>query len=95
MNGIKIGKVGKSENSQTDEEREDQEEDKFCKSIIRGIARRNREKNARYWQRLEEKKNNTSCDDVSGKELPWHEVRKARERELKYSRDLGVYEKSR
>ena len=32
-------------------------------------------------------------DDVTGKELPWCEVRKARELELKYLRDLGVYEK--
>ena len=32
-------------------------------------------------------------DDVTGKELPWHEVRKARELELKYLRDLGVYQK--
>ena len=32
-------------------------------------------------------------DDITGKELPWHEVRKARELELKYLRDLGVYEK--
>ena len=29
----------------------------------------------------------------SGKELLWHAVRKARELELKYLRDLGVYEK--
>ena len=32
-------------------------------------------------------------DDITGKELPWHAVRKARELELKYLRDLGVYEK--
>ena len=32
-------------------------------------------------------------DDITGKELPWHEVRKVRELELKYLRDLGVYEK--
>ena len=32
-------------------------------------------------------------DDIIGKELPWHAVRKARELELKYLRDLGVYEK--
>ena len=29
----------------------------------------------------------------ASKDLPWHAVRKARERELKYLRDLGVYEK--
>ena len=32
-------------------------------------------------------------DDITGKELPWHAVREARELELKYLRDLGVYEK--
>ena len=32
-------------------------------------------------------------DDVTGKDLPWHEVRKAREQELRCLRDLGVYEK--
>ena len=32
-------------------------------------------------------------DDITGKELPWHGVRKPRELELKYLRDLGVYEK--
>ena len=32
-------------------------------------------------------------DEIIGKELPWHAVRKARELELKYLRDLGVYEK--
>ena len=34
-------------------------------------------------------------DDITGKELPWNAVRKARELDLKYLRDLGVYEKSR
>ena len=33
-------------------------------------------------------------DDITCKELPWHAVRKARELELKYLCDLGVYEKS-
>ena len=32
-------------------------------------------------------------DDITGKELPWHAVRKAREPELKYLRDLRAYEK--
>ena len=32
-------------------------------------------------------------DDVTGKELPWSEVRQARTRELKYLRELGMYEK--
>ena len=32
-------------------------------------------------------------DDVIGKELLWQVVRQAREQELKYLRELGVYEK--
>ena len=31
-------------------------------------------------------------DDITGKELPWQAVRKARELEQKYLRDLGMYE---
>ena len=32
-------------------------------------------------------------DDITGKELPWQAVQHAREQELKYLRELGVYEK--
>ena len=39
------------------------------------------------------KKDKNKIDDITGKELPWRAVRKARELELKYLRDLGVYEK--
>ena len=42
----------------------------------------------------EQEQDATSFDDITGKELPWHAVRKARELELKYLRDLGVYEKA-
>ena len=31
MNGIEIGKVGKSENPKTDKERKDRDEEKLCK----------------------------------------------------------------
>ena len=42
----------------------------------------------------EEEEQDVICfDDITGKELPWHAVRKARELELKYVRDLGVFEK--
>ena len=42
----------------------------------------------------EEEEQDVICfDDITGKELPWHAVRMARELELKYLRDLGVYEK--
>ena len=33
----------RSENSKTDEERREQEEEKLCKQIIKGLARRNRQ----------------------------------------------------
>ena len=32
-------------------------------------------------------------DDMAGKELLWHGVKETREKELKYLRELGVYEK--
>ena len=32
-------------------------------------------------------------DDIIGEELPWQAVKEAREKELKYLRELGVYEK--
>ena len=32
-------------------------------------------------------------DDITGKELPWQAVKQAREKELKYPCDLGVYKK--
>ena len=44
-------------------------------------------------QEQEQEQNVICFDDITGKELPWHAVRKARELELKYLRDLGVYEK--
>ena len=46
MHGVKIGKVGKLEDSKTDKERKDQDEETLCKSIIKGLTRRNREKHA-------------------------------------------------
>ena len=52
-------------------------------------------KDTRYWRMWKTNKNKTShvFGDITGKELPWHAVRKARELELKYLRDFGVYEK--
>ena len=42
----------------------------------------------------EEQEQDATCvDDITGKESPWHAVRKARELGLKYLRYLGVYEK--
>ena len=95
MDGVKTGKVGNSgklEKSKTDKERRRQHEEKLCKSIIKGIARRNREKHAILAEIEKEEQDVVCIDDVTSKELPWHAVRKAREQELKYLRDLGVYE---
>ena len=32
-------------------------------------------------------------DDIAGKEMPWQVVKQARDKEVKYLRELGVYEK--
>ena len=45
------------------------------------------------WEKNKSKTSLALIDDITGKELPWHAVREARELELKYLRDLGVYEK--
>ena len=56
--------------------------------------KRNHEKHTMLADVEEEQEQDVICfDDITGKELPWHAVRKARELELKYLRDLGVYEK--
>ena len=49
----------------------------------------------RWWLTWRRNKNKDliCSDDITGNDLPWHAVRKARELELKYLRDLGVYEK--
>ena len=70
-----------------------QSEERLCKSIIQGLARRNRERHAMLADVEEEEQDVICFDDITGKELPWHAVRKARGLELKYLRDLGVYEK--
>ena len=61
-----------------------------------GLAKRNHEKHAMLAdvEETQEREPDVVCfDDVTGKELPWRAVRKARELELKYLRDLGVHEK--
>ena len=84
----------KLENCKIDEEMWCQSEEKLCKSITKGLARRNRERRAMLADVEGEQEQDVICfDDITGKELPWHAVRKARDLELKYLRDLGVYEK--
>ena len=96
MDGVKFGKVGTLENCRADHEVQCRSEEKLCKSIIKGLTRRNHEKHtmlARVEKEREQEQHVICVDDITGKELPWHAVRKARELELKYLRDLGVYEK--
>ena len=96
MDEVKFGKVEKLENCKVDEKMCRRSEEKLCKSIIKGLARRNQEKHTMLAnaEEAKEREPDVVCfDDVTGKELPWREVRKARELELKYLRDLGVYEK--
>ena len=93
MVGVTTGKVGKLENCKIDEEMWCQSEEKLCK-IIKGLARRNSERHAMLADVEGEQEQDVICfDDITGKELPWHAVRKARELELKYLRDLGENEK--
>ena len=92
--GVKSGKFGKLENYENDDETMSQSEERVCKSIIRGLVKRNHEKHTMLADVGEEKEQGVICfDDITGKELPWHAVREARELELKYLRDVGVYEK--
>ena len=79
-------------NSKSDEEKKNRDEEVY-KSIIKGLARRNRETTRDVNKYKEEEQDVICFDDITGKELPWHAVRKARDLELKYLRDLGVYEK--
>ena len=62
-------------------------------SIIEGLARRNRETHAMLAEVGEEDQRVLCIDSVTIRELPWHEVRHAREQELTCLRGLGVYEK--
>ena len=69
--------------------------EKLCNSILKGLARRKREKHAMLADVEERREQDIKCiDDITGKELPWHAVRKARELELKYLRDLGCMKES-
>ena len=66
----------------------------MCKSILKGLAKRSREKHAMLADVEERQEQDViRIDDITGKELQWHAVRRARELELKYLRNLGVYEK--
>ena len=82
MDGVKLGKVGKLENCKINEKTCRRSEDKLCKSIMKGLARRNQKKHtmlANAEEEQEREQNAVCFDDVTGKELPWRAVRKARE----------------
>ena len=80
MNGVKSGKVGKLENYKSDKGMLSQSEERLCRSIIKGLARRNYERHIMLADVEEEQEQDVICfDDITGKELPWHAVRKARE----------------
>ena len=86
MGGVKTGKVGKLEN---DEEMWCRSEEKLCKSIKKASPDAT-VKDTRCWQKWKKNKNKMSYDDITGKELPWHAVRKARELGLKYLRFWSI-----
>ena len=80
MDGVKTGKVGKLENCKIDEEMWSQSEERLCKSIMKGLVKRNSEKHMMLADMGEEgqEQDVKRFDDIIGKELPWHAVRKAR-----------------
>ena len=64
----------KLENSRIDEEMRSQSEERLCKSIVKGLARRNREKHEMLAE-MEEKEQDVICfDGITGNKLPWHAV---------------------
>ena len=76
-------KLEKLENWKVDEEIWSQSEESLCNA-----------RHAMLADAEEDAEEDVICfDDITGKEFPWHAVRKARELELKYLRDIGVYEK--
>ena len=73
MNGVNSGKVGKLENFKSDEGMLSQSEERLCRSIIKGLARRNHERQTMLADVEEEQEQDVTCfDDITGKELPWH-----------------------
>ena len=93
MDEVKFGKLGNHKNNDKTQCRS---EEKLCQSILKGLVKRNKEKHAMSAdvEETQEEERDVVChDDVTGKELPWWAVHKARELELQYLRDLGVYEK--
>ena len=60
MNGVKSGKVGKLENYKSDEGMLSQSDERLCRSIVKGLARRNHERHTQCWRMWRKNKNKTS-----------------------------------
>ena len=68
---VKTGKVGKLENCKIDAEMRSQSEERLCKAIIKGLARRNRVRHAMLADVEEEHEQDVICfDDMTDEELP-------------------------
>ena len=64
-----------------------------CRTIVDGFTQQCERTHATIGAVAEEDSNVRCVDDVASKELPWSAVRHATEEEVKYLRDVGVYEK--
>ena len=93
MDGAKLEWVEKSNNSGINlKGRTQEEEEGLCKLMIKGVARHHCERHALLATAEGENQRVQFVDDITGKDLPWSEVRQAREPELKHLRDFGVFE---
>ena len=50
MDGPQVGKFGKVENNENEDETMSQSEERFCKSITRGLVKRATMRSTRCWQ---------------------------------------------
>ena len=81
--GVKIEEMVGNQNEQT-----------LCKSIIKGLARSSQERPRNVGRDGRRKSRRSYASMTSlGKSCHGTQCRKAREQDLKYLRDLGVYEK--
>ena len=96
MNGVVAGKVGKLENCKSDEGMLESKGGEIVQINHKRLRETPSRKDTQFWRMWKKNKNKdvicfhhiTRQEDCCG--MP---VRKARELELKYLRDLGVYEK--
>ena len=70
MDGVKSGNFGKMENCENDEETMSRSEERLCKSVTRGLVKRNHEKRTMLADVGEKQEQDVICfDDIIGKEL--------------------------